>query len=140
MLPEEIVESVAEAYEWLDGDYVLDAKERQERKSIAARQIDSLVSRVACATAEGAMNLSHQDGKTAAELALDDIAGLCGVAGWEYPGQVVRDVKGVVELLRFVYDHPEGLNLEAYGRLEAFFSKYVAPDFRAFVKDAWEAE
>lgn len=30
---------------------------------------------------------------TAAEKALDDIAAICGCPNWEYPGQVVRDVK-----------------------------------------------
>ena len=35
----------------------------------------------------------------AAEIALDDIAAACGCARWEYPGQVTRDVLGVVARL-----------------------------------------
>lgn len=34
-----------------------------------------------------------EEPKTAAELALDQIAALCGMPEWEYPGQVVRDVQ-----------------------------------------------
>jgi hypothetical protein len=34
--------------------------------------------------------------KDAGEIALDEIAALCGVAEWDYPGQVVRDVKAVI--------------------------------------------
>lgn len=34
--------------------------------------------------------------KSAAEDALDAIAKLCGCAEWDYPGQVVRDVQGLV--------------------------------------------
>jgi hypothetical protein len=34
--------------------------------------------------------------KDAGEIALDEIAALCGVPEWEYPGQVVRDVRAVV--------------------------------------------
>lgn len=37
--------------------------------------------------------------KSAAEIALDDIAAACGCARWEYPGQVTRDVLGVVARL-----------------------------------------
>lgn len=35
--------------------------------------------------------------KTAAEIALDEIAAACGCPPWEYPGQVVRDVLGLVK-------------------------------------------
>lgn len=35
--------------------------------------------------------------KSAAELTLDEIAVLCGCPQWEYPAQVVRDVKNTVE-------------------------------------------
>lgn len=42
--------------------------------------------------------------KTPAEEALDDIAKLCGVPEWEYPGQVVRDVRMMRERLEGVTD------------------------------------
>ena len=34
----------------------------------------------------------------AAEHALDDIAAMCGCASWQYPGQVVRDVKQALKV------------------------------------------
>lgn len=40
--------------------------------------------------------------KTAAEEALDEIAALCGCPEWEYPGQVIRDVRLLRERLEAV--------------------------------------
>lgn len=37
---------------------------------------------------------AHEDASTPA---FDEIAALCGCPEWEYPGQVIRDVKAVVE-------------------------------------------
>lgn len=48
----------------------------------------------------GALEALTQSGeKSAAEAALDDIAALCGCAEWDYPGQVTRDVRRLVDLL-----------------------------------------
>lgn len=43
--------------------------------------------------------MTYEAEKTPAEAALDTIAQLCGCADWEYPGQVVRDVKAMRDLL-----------------------------------------
>lgn len=49
--------------------------------------------------------------KSAAEKALDDIAATCGCPAWEYPGQVVRDVRalhgGLAALVDAIETDPE---------------------------------
>jgi hypothetical protein len=61
--------------------------------------------------------------KSAAEIALDDIAAACGCAEWEYPGQVTRDVLGVVarleaaqSILKGRTTPPTGEEIEAHHR------------------------
>lgn len=57
--------------------------------------------------------------KDAGEIALDEIAALCGVPDWEYPGQVVRDVRMVVaerDRLRQERDHYREIALSHGGK------------------------
>ncbi len=41
----------------------------------------------------------HTDDRDASTIAFDEIASLCGCPGWEYPGQIVRDVRELVARL-----------------------------------------
>ena len=70
----------------MDRQRLLDIKKGWRRMDLA-----QVVPELIAAVGEGQ--------ESAAEKALDDIAALCGCPEWDYPGQLVRDVRDLKERL-----------------------------------------